>query len=136
MRTARGFSLIELIMIIVAIGVIGAFLTTSFTQLPRSLAVNEGAQTASQLAQECSEQMIARRRSTVAGFGFASIVIGSDPCAGLPTLAGYTVTGTVVDLSGVAPCPSVAANSCKRVTVTVTRNAVTVAVNEIMLVNF
>ena len=136
MKTARGFSLIELIMIIVALGIASAFLAPTFTQLPRSLAVNEGAQTSSQLAQQCSERVLALRRSTVAGFGFGSIVIGSDPCAGLPTLTGYAVTGNVVDWSNVAPCPSAAANSCKRVTVTVNRNAVTVAVNEIMLVNF
>jgi len=136
MQAARGFSLIELIIIIVVLGIASAFLATSFTQLPRSLAVNEGAQTSSQLAQQCSELVLARRRSTAAGLGFGSIVIGSDPCAGLPTLAGYVVTGDVDDWSNVVPCPSAAANSCKRVTVTVTRNAVTVAVNEIMLVNF
>lgn len=134
MHPARGFSLIELIMIIVALGVASAFLAASFTQLPRSLAVNEGAQTSSQLAQQCSERVLARRRSTAAGLGFGSIASGM--CVGLPTIAGYAITDVVVDASGVAPCPSVAANSCKRVTVTVTRNAVTVAVNEIMLVNF
>ena len=134
MRSARGFSLIELIAIIVVIGVMGAFLTTTLSQLPRSLEVNEGAQTASQLAQQCSERVLARRRSTAVGFGFGSIA--SNTCAGLPTLAGYAIADTVVDLSGVAPCPSVAANSCRRVTVTVTRNAVIVATTDFMLVNY
>lgn len=132
MRAARGFSLIELIMIIVVIGVMGAFLATTFSQLPRSLDVSEGAQTASQLAQQCSERVLARRRS--AAVGFVPIVSGT--CVGLPTLPGYVVTDTVTDISGVAPCPSAAANSCKRVMVTVTRNAVTVAVNDLLLVNY
>lgn len=132
MRAARGFSLIELIMIIVAIGVFGAFLTTTLTQLPRSLTVSEGAQTASQLAQQCSERVLAQRRDPAVGFA----LIASGTCAGLPTLTGYVVTDTVTDVSGAAPCPSTAANSCKEVVVTVIRNGVTVAVNNLLLVNF
>ncbi|HJX18205.1 MAG TPA: type II secretion system protein [Acidiferrobacterales bacterium] len=130
MRAARGFSLIELIMIIVAISVMGVFLTTTFSQLPRPLEVSEGAQTASQLAQQCSERVLARRRASGAGLGFASIVTGT--CAGLPTLPGYTVTDVVAPLAGGA-CPALAA--CKQVTVTVTRNAATVAETVFLLVN-
>lgn len=136
MRAARGFTLIELIMILVALGVMGAFLANTTTQLPRALEVNEGAQTGAQLAQQCSELVLARRRSAAVGQGYASIVIGADPCSVPPlppSLAAYTVTGAVTDLS-VAPCPPAA--SCKRVLVTVTRNAVTVAGAELMLVNY
>jgi prepilin-type N-terminal cleavage/methylation domain-containing protein len=132
MQAARGFSLIELIVIIVVLGVASAFLATTFSQLPRSLDVSEGAQTASQLAQQCSERVLARRRSTAVGFN--TIITGT--CVGLPTLTGYAVTDVVTDASGVAPCPSVLANSCKRVVVTVTRNGVIVAVNDLLLVNF
>ena len=132
MHAARGFSLIELIMIIVALGVASAFLTTTFTQLPRSLDVSEGAQTASQLAQQCSERVLAQRRDPAVGFG----PIASGTCAGLPVLAGYAVTDIVTDASGAAPCPSALANSCKQVVVTVTRNGVPMAVNDLLLVNF
>lgn len=119
-------------MIIVVIGVVGAFLATTLSQLPRSLEVNEGAQTASQLAQQCSERVLQRRRNSLIGYA----PIASGICAGLPVLPGYVIADSVVDLSGVAPCPSAAANSCKRVTVTVTRNAVTVATTDFMLVNY
>lgn len=132
MRRADGFNLVELVMIILAISVIGTFLLAMFTQLPRSLEVSEGAQSGSQLAQQCSERILARRRNATVGF----TPIASGTCAGLPALAGYTVTDTVTNLSGVAPCPSVAANSCKRVVVTVARNAATVSVTDFMLVNY
>jgi prepilin-type N-terminal cleavage/methylation domain-containing protein len=133
MREARGFTLIELIMIMVVLGIMGAFLASTMAQLPRGLEVDTVAQTASQLAQQCSERVLARRRSSAPGQGYASIVIASDPCAGLPNL-GYTVTGTV-DLSGSdPPCPPLA--SCKQVTVTVTRNLVTVAKTVFVLVDY
>jgi len=131
MRSVRGFSLIELIIIIVVIGIMGAFLTTTFTQLPRPLEVSEGAQTASQLAQQCSERVLARRRASGAGLGFTPIASGT--CLGMPTLPGYIVTD-VVDAAFAGPaCPG-AVGSCKQVTVTVTRNAVTVAQTDFLLV--
>lgn len=128
MHRARGFSLIELIMIIVAIGVMGAFLTTTYTQLPRSLEVNESAQTGSQLAQQCGERVIARRRN--AAIGFAGIASGG--CAGLPVIAGYAIADVVAPYAGAA-CP--AGGTCLQVTVTVTRNAVVVAQTDFLLVN-
>lgn len=126
----RGFNLIELVMIIVALGVIGAFLATTLTQLPRPLTVNEGAQTSSQLAQQCSERILERRRNPLVGFA----PVASGVCAGLPVLPGYVITD-VVDAAFVGgACPG-AAGTCKRVTVTVTRNAATVATTDFVLVN-
>ncbi len=130
MHAARGFSLIELIMIIVAIGVMGAFLATSYTQLPRAVQVSEASQTGAQLAQQCSERAIAQRRNPAIGFG----PIATGVCTGLPTPAGYTVTDVVDAAYAGAACP--VAGACKRVTVTVTRNAVTVAQTDFLLVNY
>ena len=126
----RGFSLIELIMIIVALGIMGAFLSTTLTQLPRPLTVNEGAQTASQLAQQCSERILGRRRNPLVGF----TPIASGICAGLPVLPGYAINDVVNAAFVGGACPGVA-GTCKRVTVTVTRNAVTVATTDFVLVN-
>lgn len=128
MHAARGFSLIELIMIIVAIGVLGAFLATVFTQLPKTLEVSESAQTGSQLAQQCSERVLARRRNTTIGFA----PIASGVCAGMPVVAGYAVADVVSAYAGAA-CPGTA--TCKQVVVTVTRNSVIVSQTDFMLVN-
>jgi len=130
MRTERGFSLIELIMIIVAIGVMGAFLATTYSQLPRSLEVNEGSQTGAQLAQQCSERVIAQRRNPAIGFG----PIATGVCAGLPAPAGYAITDAVDAAYAGAACP--VAGACKRVTVSVTRNAVMVAQTDFLLVDY
>lgn len=127
---SRGFSLIELIMIIVALGIVGAFLATTLTQLPRSLDVNEGSQTGAQLAQQCSERVIAQRRNPAFGFG----PIATGVCASLPAPAGYAVADVVDAAYAGAACP--AAGACKRVTVTVTRNAVMVARTDFLLVDY
>ena len=126
----RGFSLIELILIIVALGIMGAFLASTLTQLPRPLEVNEGAQTASQLAQQCSERILERRRNPLVGF----TPIASGICAGLPVLPGYAITDVVNAAFVGGACPG-AVGTCKRVTVTVTRNAATVATTDFVLVN-
>ena len=126
----RGFSLIELIMIIVVLGIVGAYLSTTLTQLPRPLAVNEGAQTASQLAQQCGERILERRRNPLVGFA----PIASGICAGLPVLPGYAITD-VVNAAFIGGACLGAAGTCKQVTVTVTRNAVTVAqINFVLMI--
>jgi len=129
MHTARGYSLIELVIIIVVLGIAGAFFVTMFTQMPRSLGVDENAQTGSQLAQACSEQILAMRRGTV---GYGPIASGS--CASLPVLAGYTVSDVVDPAYAGAACPL--AGACKQVTVTVNAGAVNVAQTTFLLVNY
>lgn len=124
----RGITLIELIMVMVVISVAVAVFATSFVGLPRGLSVDENAQTAAQLAQACSEHILAQRRGTG---GYTSVVSGM--CTGIPALAGfngYTVADTVAT-SAFAACP---AATCKTVTVTVTLGAATPALVTFMLV--
>jgi len=129
MHAARGYSLIELIVIIVVVGIAGAFFVTLFVQMPRSLSVDENAQTGAQLAQACSEHILAMRRGSI---GYAPIASGS--CAGLPVLAGYTVSDVVDSTYAGAACPL--AGACKLVTVNVNLGAVNVAQTTFLLVNY
>lgn len=124
----RGLTLIELVMVMVVISVAATFFATSFVELPRGLSVDENAQTASQLAQACSEHILARRRGAA---GYAAIASGL--CTAVPALAsfnGYSVTDTVAASTG-GICPSAA---CKTVTVTVTKGIATPALATFMLV--
>jgi prepilin-type N-terminal cleavage/methylation domain-containing protein len=131
MRSMRGLTLIELIMVIVVISVAATFFATSFVELSRGLGVDENAQTAAQLAQACSEHILARRRGTG---GYASVASGM--CTGIPALAGfgsYTVADTVAAYAGSA-CPPSA--TCEQVTVTVTLGVTTPAQTTLLLVNY
>jgi prepilin-type N-terminal cleavage/methylation domain-containing protein len=121
-----GFSLIELVVVIVLLGIAAVALLQQFSQAAGSLARNEQIQTAAQLAQGCAEHLLAVRR----GQGYLT-AIGTD-CASLPGIAGYT---TDVTLQGSpAACPPGA--SCEEVRVTVNRGADARAQLSLMLVEY
>jgi prepilin-type N-terminal cleavage/methylation domain-containing protein len=116
----RGFSMIELIMVIVVIGIAGAALLRLFP-LTRAGAPTPAQMTvANQLAQERMELILGTRHT----LGFSSIV---DPCAsGTPTpcstVSGYTITTRGVPSGPPSPDTwSVDANTThfRQVTVTV-----------------
>ncbi len=123
-RFGKGFSLIELVAVIVVLGIAAAVFATGFAQLPRSLGVDEKVQTAAQFAQECGEHIVAFRRDSDPARGYDNIPAGTGIaiCNGLTALpAGYTRSVDVTDASGTPPCPSGAA--CKQVVVTASSGA-------------
>lgn len=88
----HGFSLLELIVFIVVIGVLMAGLVVAFSTPLQKSPVAGGLDTAAELAQQRMELILAQRRAV----GFATF---SDPCPG-PAIctppAGYTVTSSIV----------------------------------------
>ena len=131
-RPAAGFTLIELVivMVIIAVGLLG--MTSLFSNTSTSLSTNETLQQVTQYAQECAEKAIATRRN----LGFASASINSTMCDSLVLPSGFTRTvggTTAVDGTG-SPCPSGIAN-CKNVLVTVTNGALSSSIT-VMLVNY
>lgn len=134
-RRTDGYSLIELIMVIVVLGIAGAAFAAMFVQLPRSLVLDEDVQTASQLAQARAEQILSDRRHPL-GPGFATIVDANypdeTPIAGLP----YHRRVRVTDITD-PPCPVAAPGVCKQVVVTVDRGAApTLAEVTFMVTNY
>ena len=109
-----GFSLIELVVVIVVLAVGAAALLQQFTQVAVSLNINEETQTSAQLAQEAAEQALMDRRN----LGYASLVAGTvtENLAG--NYAGFTRVTTITDPSTSAACPAGA--GCKDVQVQVT----------------
>lgn len=131
----RGFSLIELVMVIVVLSMGVVAIGSAFAYMSRSLAANEDLQRASQIAQECAEHVVGQARKT--GGSYASIPLGtpSTACDSVPAVAGYGRTVNVTAMAaGGALCA--AGWSCKRVEIAVTRSAATVAVLNFMLVDY
>ena len=91
-RPVEGFSLIELIVFIVVLGVLAAGLVVAFSSPLRSSPEAGRLDLAAELAQQRMELILAQRRAN----GFAGF---TDPCPG-PAICtpptGYTVTSSIV----------------------------------------
>lgn len=138
-----GFTLIELVAIILLLSVAGTAILALFGQVGRSLATNQDTQTGTQAAQACAEQMMAFRRSPLPGYGYANVVVGNNTGAcnsGFVAAGGVTTAPTVSVVShssGTLPaCPSATAGDCKLVTITVNSNGVQAANLNLLLVRY
>ena len=98
-RQADGFSLIEVIVFIVVLGVLAAGLVVAFSSPLRNSPEAGRLDLAAELAQQRMELILAQRRAT----GFAGF---TDPCPG-PAICtpptGYTVTSSIVSGYGGDP---------------------------------
>lgn len=124
MRRTAGFTLIELVlvMVIISVGLLG--IARLFGNTSTSLSTNEIVQQAAQYAQECAEGAIARRRDS----GFAWFASNTFSCGGNPgnftrtaNPVGSIYTGIAVGAcNGNDPCPCPTGVSCRNVSITVT----------------
>lgn len=125
-----GFTLIELVLVIIIVSIGLLALASMFGNNMRALAIGEDTQRAAQYGQECAERILAARRD----LGFASISTTICDLMALPT--GFARTVTVpATYTGTATsaCPNLA--SCRDVTVTVGKDAVS-SVITLMLVDY
>lgn len=132
-RIVRGFSLIELIVVIVVIGIGAVALLALFAGVAKSVGSNEDIQTAVQMAQECSEHVMAVRRHPAQGFASVTDAV----CNVLPApLPGFTRTVEVSNLTASLPCTVATAGTCKRVAIKIAKGADTPAELTLMVVNY
>ena len=143
MRYDHGFTLMELVMVIVVVGVGLVGLTPLFDVAATSLSTNERAQQAAQYAQECAERVLATRRASTFGWATSTSINASlcnsttdSPAGQLPPMAaGYARSVDVTTISGTgSPCPS-GTDNCKNVLVTVTSGGLTSSIT-VMLVDY
>lgn len=114
MKTQHGFTLIEMVLVIMIISLASVPLFGMFSQAASSLLTNEKIQTATQLAQEHAELLLAIRRNQ----GFLAPGLSGSTTENLSgNYAGYT-RSTVVSQPPTGPgCPGGA--SCKEVVISV-----------------
>jgi len=112
-RTAQqGFSLLELVMVILIVTLASVPVLGQFSQVSDSLLANEEIQTAAQLTQERAEQILADRRAQ----GYAAIATGTTSDVLTGNYAAYGRTVTVTGLaSGSSGCATGA--GCKEVVI-------------------
>lgn len=122
-----------MVIVILSVGVVA--IGSAFAYLSRSIAVNEDLQRGWQIAQECAEHVLGQARKTAGSYAAVTAGTPSTICDAVPAVAGY---GRVVNVTAMAAGGALCAAgwSCKRVQITVTRNAATVASLNFMLVDY
>lgn len=101
MDRVRGFSLIELVVFIVVVGIAATGIMLAFVEALSGAGAAPALTRGSQIGQQRIELIIANKRLD----GFP----GSDPCAGNGLVAcnvpaGFTVTSEIIEWGGVDPC--------------------------------
>lgn len=141
MRRIAGFTLIELVivMVVISVGLLG--LTGLFSNSTTTLTANENLQRATQYAQQCAEQVLATRRNstnfTVASFTIPTVCSGnSDGFVRTATAsAAYTNTGSACNGNAQCPCPSGGTINCRDINISVAKGATSSSIT-VMLVDY
>ena len=125
-----GFTLIELVMVIIIVALATVPILGQFTQVAGSTLLDEEIQTAAQLAQERAEGILALRRDQ----GYAAVATGTTSDVLTGSYSGYSRSVTVTELPAGAGCASGA--TCKGVVVSVNRGLANRALVSFVLVNY
>lgn len=138
-RVVSGFTLIELIIVMVLLSVAAVPILGMYIEAAKSSAANLDLQTAIQLVQECSELILAQKRLDTAvypAYGYAGITDCSALAAKFP-FNGFTAPPaiTITDPFTDTGCPDVAAN-CKLIQVNAIKNGSTLASMSFMVANY
>jgi prepilin-type N-terminal cleavage/methylation domain-containing protein len=134
-RTQSGFTLIELVVVLVIIAVASVPLFGLFSQASMSLLSNERIQTAAQLAQERAELILALKRSQ--GFAGAApeIAVGTTNETLTGNFSSFT-RDTVINQPLVPPSGCPAGATCREVQVSVSESGTPLSQLTFLLVNY
>ena len=129
-RRQQGFTLLELVMVIVLVALASIPILGQFSQASSILLTDEIIQTAAQLAQERAEDILAERRTT----GYAAIPTGTVNDVPGGAYSSYSRTVTVTSPPTGSGCATGA--TCKEVVVSVDHSGRTRAEITMMLVSY
>ena len=131
----QGFSLVELIAIIVVLAVGIVSLLQVFGTATRTISNNVDGQLGAQLAQERAEQVLADRRNPARGYTY--VKTANYPAeASVTGFANYARSTAISNLAGGACANAVTNTTCKQVVVTVTRGGQKVGEVALMVADY
>jgi prepilin-type N-terminal cleavage/methylation domain-containing protein len=119
-RPHHGFTLVELIFVIVVLSIGFTGITNGYASLQRGLTRAETAQKATQIAQSCAERMMSLRRLYAYGDPTVATACNTISETGYNAPAVTTATASATD-----GCPS--GVTCSKVTITVSCNGTSAA---------
>lgn len=126
-RKRAGFTIVELIMVIVVVAIGAVAIGAAFAHVSRSLALNEDLQRAAQVAQECAEHILSFARPPRGHYAAVPVAAGSTLCNGMAA-AGFSRTVNVSAMAAAAPLCAAGWN-CRRVQISVVKGEAAVEVN-------
>ena len=131
MKLQRGFSLIELILVIVIVSIAAVMLLSSFSYVGTSIIVSDDLQVGLQVAQECGDYIITSRRDVSNDY----VGIDNTTCDALVLPSGFTrsITITVENSTTLPACPS---SACKKVAISVSKGATSITDITTVLVDY
>ena len=129
----KGFTLIEVILIIVVMSIAIPSLISAVSFMNQGQVNTIGTTTASNLAREELETVIARKRSSCGACGYSNIPVGLGAFAAVPGFPNYQVK-TDVEYVDSSLAPSVTDQGFKEITVTVRAVGVGPSVPDAVLV--
>ena len=118
----HGFTLIELIVVVVILAIGAATVSLMVANVGRYQSQNRDFQVGTQLIQECAEFILTKHRREQTYFaGLAT----SANCYGMASFSGWSAAPavTVADHTGLAGCPT--SGTCKLVTITLSKTDMT-----------
>ncbi len=129
----HGFTLIELIMVIVVLAIAAVALLSGYGQVADTIGTDASLQAGVQLARACGEYLIAERRDNPRK-GYSSVIsAGSSICNVVPDPQGLTVAVTFTPYTAAA-CP--AGTTCTLAGITVTQGSETLDTTSLMLASY
>jgi prepilin-type N-terminal cleavage/methylation domain-containing protein len=131
MRRASGFTLIELAMVMILIGIVAASLMANFSESAQSLNTNETLQQATQYAQACAERVMATRHDQ----GFDWFATNTFTCGTAPSGFTYSDSTSTPKLVGDPYTGGACPSTCRDININVTSGSLSSSVY-IMLADY
>ena len=133
---AAGFTLIEMIIVMVILGIAATAVLTMVANVGNRQSDNMDLQVGAQLLQECGEYIVAQHRRDQTFY--ASQLVSSATCFGIPSFGGFGQPNVVVtDHTGGTGCPTAPGTpECKLVTITVTKGGASLNPVNMILVKY